>query len=88
MFSIPKTTTGKQLQQNYRQIFDEVKKTKEPVIVMRNNKPDVAIIDIKQLERLEAIAQALQGREEAEKGKAKILKEGSLVDLWYEAQKD
>lgn len=85
MFSFPKTTTGKELQQNYRRIFDLVKKTKEPVIVMCNNKPDVAIVDVKKLEELEAILQVLQSREEAKKGKTKVLK-GSLVDLWHEAQ--
>jgi hypothetical protein len=55
---------------------------------MRNNKPDVAIIDAKRLaklEELEAIAEVLQSREEARQGKVKELK--SLVDLWHEAQK-
>lgn len=86
MFSFPKTTTGKELQQNYRKIFDLVKKTKEPVVVMRNNKPDVAIIDVKELEKMEAIRVVLNSREEARRGKAKVLK-GSLKDLWHEAQK-
>jgi prevent-host-death family protein len=86
MFTFPKTTTGKQLQQNYRQIFDLVKKTKEPVIVMRNNQPDVAIVDVKKLEELGAIADVLISREETEKGKAKVLK--SLTDLWHETQYD
>ena len=87
MFSFPKTTTGKELQQNYRRIFDLVKKTKEPVVVMRNNKPDVAIVDAKKLEEMEAILAVLQSREEVKQGKAKRLK-GSLTDLWHEAQKD
>lgn len=86
MYIFPRTTTGKQLQQNYRKIFDLVIKTKEPVIVMRNNKPDVAIIDVKKLEELEAIIAVLQSREEAKKGKAKTLKT-SLTDLWYDSQK-
>lgn len=85
MFTFPKTTTGKELQQRYRQIFDEVKETGEPVFVMRNNKPDVAIIDAKKLEEMEAIMNLLQSREEAREGKVKVLK-GSLTDLWNEAQ--
>ncbi len=86
MFHFPNTTTAKQLQQNYRKVFDLAKKTREPVIVMRNNKPDVAIIDAKKLEEMEAILGVLESREEVREGKAKLLK-GSLVDLWHEAQK-
>lgn len=79
MFTLPRTTTGKELQQKYRKIFDEVKETGEPVVVMRNNKPDVAIIDAKKLEEMEAILEVLQSREEARQGKTKVLK--SLKDL-------
>ncbi len=79
MFSFPITTTGKQLQQNYRKIFDLVKKTKEPVIVMRNNKPDVAIIDVKEWEGTLAILEVLKSGEEAKAGKVKLLR--SLKDL-------
>lgn len=87
MFTVPKITTAKELQKNYRKIFDGVKKTKEPVLVMRNNKPDVAIIDAKKLEEMEVVISILQSREEARAGKAKPLK-GSLKDLWNEAQKN
>ena len=52
---------------------------------MRNNKPDVAIVDAKKLEEMEAILAVLQSREDARQGKAKVLK-GSLADLWHEAQ--
>lgn len=87
MYTFPRTTTAKELQQNYRRVFDLAKKTKNPVFVMRNNKPDVAIIDVKQLEEMEAIINVLQSREDYKKGKTKILK-GTLLDLWHEAQKD
>lgn len=86
MLNFPKTTTAKALQRNYRRVFDLAKKTQEPIIVMRNNKPDVAIIDVKKLEEMEAILVVLESREEARKWKAKVLK-GSLIDLWHEAQK-
>lgn len=86
MFNFPRTTTGRELQRNYRKVFDLVKKTKEPVVVMRNNKPDVAIVDAKKLEEMEAILAVLESREEARKGKTKLLKK-SLKDLWHEAQK-
>lgn len=85
MFTLPRTTTAREIQRNYRKIFDLVKKTKEPIVVMKNNRPDVAIVDVKKLEEMEAIITVLQSREEARAGKAKVLK-NSLVDLWHEAQ--
>lgn len=36
-----------EIQKNYRQIFDRVKRTKEPIILMRENKPDIALMDMK-----------------------------------------
>lgn len=79
MFTLPKTTTAKELQKNYRKVFDEVKKTKEPVVVMRNNKPDVAIVDANKLAEEQAIMDVLLAREEIKAGKGKVLK--SLKDL-------
>lgn len=87
MFTFPKTTTAREIQRNYRKIFDEVKKTKEPVVVMKNNKPEVVIMDAKKLAEMQAALDVLQSREEIRTGKGKTLK-GSLVDLWNEAQKD
>lgn len=86
MFSIPQMTTAKDIQKNYRQIFDKVKKTGKPIVVMRNNEPDVVIMDPKQLDEMQAVMDILASREEARAGKTKELK-GSLRDLWYEAQK-
>lgn len=84
MFSLPKIATTKDIQKNYRKVFDYVKKTHRPVVVMRNNKPDVAIVDVKKLEEMEAIIDVLQSRQEVKQGKGKVLK--SLKDLWYETQ--
>lgn len=86
MFIFPRTISVREIQRNYRKVFDLVKKTRRPIVVMRNNKPDVAIVDVKRLERLEAVAEVLRSREESRSGKAKILKR-SLVDLWNDAQK-
>ena len=72
-------TTAREIQRNYRKIFDEVKKTKEPVVVMRNNKPEVVIMDAKKLAEMQAIMDVLEAREEIRAGKGKILK--SLKDL-------
>lgn len=79
MFTLPKMTTAREIQRNYRKIFDFVKKTKEPVLVMRNNKPEVAIVDAKKLSEMEAILDVLESREQARRGKVKELK--SFKDL-------
>lgn len=86
MLTFPKMTTAREVQRNYRRLFDYVKKTKKPILVMRNNKPEVAIIDVKRLEEIEAIESIFRSYEQARSGKARVLK-GSLVDLWHEAQK-
>jgi prevent-host-death family protein len=86
MFTFPKTTTAKDLQRNYRRIFDLAKKSGEPIVVMRNNKPDIVIIDVKKLEEMEAVNDVFLSFREAKEGKAKALK-GSLSQLWYESQK-
>lgn len=52
----PKTATVREVQRNYKKIFEEVKKTKQPIYIMKNNKPDVAIVDVKKLEEIGEVA--------------------------------
>ena len=85
MFALPRFTNAREIQRNYRRLFDEVRKTKRPLVVLRDNKPDVAIVDIKILEEWEAIGNVLKSTQQAKTGKTKRLT--SLVDLWYESQK-
>lgn len=79
MFTFPKTTTIREIQRNYKKVFEEVKKTKEPIVVMKNNLPDVAIVDVAKLVELEAIASAKKGFIEYTQGKVKTFK--SLADI-------
>lgn len=48
---IPNLTTTRQIQTNYRAVFDQAK-TDAPVVVMTNNQPDVMIISIPDAEYL------------------------------------
>lgn len=75
----PRTTTAREIQRNYKKVFSAVKRTKEPVFVMKNNRPEVAIVDVKKLEEMEAILAVLESREEVRQGKGKALI--SLKDL-------
>jgi len=89
MFSFPKTTTVREIQRNYKKVFNEAKKSKKPIIVMKNNKPDIAVIDVKILEKLEkrieeleledALNSIKQGEREYKEGKT--IKANSLADL-------
>lgn len=80
---MPKIVSSSDIQKKYREIFDEVKKTKEPVIVLHGNKPDVAIVDFNYLEELkqasyekelkEALKAIREGDRELKAKKTKIL---------------
>lgn len=86
---MPKTVSSSDIQKKYREIFDEVKRTKEPVIVLHGNKPDVAIVDYGYLEELEresyekevedTLRVVIEGRKEYRAGKT--IKAKSLADL-------
>lgn len=81
---MPNTVSVSDIQKKYRQIFDAVKKTKEPVIVLSGNKPDVAILDYGYLEDLREKAYKIEledafdaiakGEEELKMGKTKKAK--------------
>ena len=74
---------------NYRALFDKVKATKKPVVILKRNVPEVAIIDISWLKRVEKKLRKIEeeriltivekGRKEFKKGKTKVLK--SIVPL-------
>lgn len=53
---MPQTVSVSEIQKNYRKVFNTAKRTKEPVIVLSNNKPEVAIIDYASLEALRKAA--------------------------------
>jgi prevent-host-death family protein len=53
MANLPQMVSARAIQRDYRKLFDRVKRTKKPLIVMKNNKPDVAIVDLSMLGDLE-----------------------------------
>lgn len=48
------TVSARDIQRNYRKIFDQVKKTQKPIVVISNNKPQAAIVSLEQLAQYEA----------------------------------
>ncbi len=86
---LPNTSTAKELQRNYRSLFDEVIETKEPLVILNKNKAEVVIIDIETYDKmvqererleLESAIRAIENYKK-EKSAGKLKKLGSLADL-------
>ena len=88
--TLPATASVQEMQRNYRRLLDRVKQSRRPLFVLRNNSPEVVIVDVRSWEELvartvkreeEEALQAIRSffREE-KRNKLKILR-GSLVDL-------
>ena len=52
MSLIPKLTSAAQMQRNYKRVIETAKETKEPVVVLRRNKPEAAVVDIETFEEI------------------------------------
>lgn len=86
---MPNTVSAAQIQKNYRSVFNAVKSSGQPTIVLTNNKPDVAIVDIDYLEEIHAKIQKMEMQDaleavriyEEEKAAGKLVKLNSLEDL-------
>jgi PHD/YefM family antitoxin component YafN of YafNO toxin-antitoxin module len=83
MSIFPQTVSVKNIQKDYRKIFDSVKKTREPVIVLRNNEPDVAIVNMKELELLYEVRRRTEERQalKAVREYKRLKKAGKLKTL-------
>lgn len=86
--TLPATASVREVQRNYKKLFDYVNKTKEPLFLLSNNKPKVVVLDIKVFEAMakekelteeEALEIIAQGDKEYQEGRTEILT--SLKDL-------
>ena len=86
---MPKTASPRDIQKNYRTLFDEVNASEEPLLVMSNNKPDVVVISYSQYEALlrshedyeQSMAQAAVENYGSEKKAGQLKTLSSLADL-------
>ncbi|MBI4130334.1 type II toxin-antitoxin system Phd/YefM family antitoxin [Candidatus Roizmanbacteria bacterium] len=51
------TISAREIQRNYRQIFNRVRKTNKPVVVISNNKPQAAIVSMDMLGKFNQLQQ-------------------------------
>lgn len=52
---VPTTITAREMLRNYKQVFDKVKRTRQPAVVMSKRKPQVAIVPLDDLEKLKTL---------------------------------
>lgn len=48
-YAFPATVSARKIQREYKKIFESVKETKQPVVVVANNTPQAAIISLEML---------------------------------------
>lgn len=86
---MPKIASSRDIQKNYRSLFDEVMNSEEPLFVLNNNKLEVVVISVKTFESLsqsredyeQNMAQMAIENYKVEKKNKKLKKLSSLADL-------
>lgn len=67
------TISARQIQREYKKVLQNANKSKEPIIVMSNNKPQGAIIGLNLLEKFQIEAVLKEALEEYKAGKTKTI---------------
>lgn len=83
---LPQTASVHELQRNYRRLFDRLKEKKAPLYLLKNNKPEVVIVDYLYWENIARHFEELDlkdslGVAREEKALGKIKKLDSLANL-------
>lgn len=68
------TISARQIQREYKKVLKLANDSKEPIIVMANNKPLGAIIGLEMLEKIQLELIVKQALVESESGKTKVIK--------------
>lgn len=67
------TVSARQIQREYKKVLELANKSKEPIIVMANNKPIGAVIGLDQLEKIQMEVVLNEALEEYKAGKTKSI---------------
>ena len=67
------TISARQIQREYKKVLQQANESKEPIIVMSNNKPMGAVIGLDLLEKLQLDAALREALTEYKAGKTKII---------------
>lgn len=67
------TVSARQIQREYKKVLQDANKSKEPIVVMANNKPLGAVVGLRILEKLQIEAVLDQALEDYKAGKTKTI---------------
>lgn len=67
------TISARQIQREYKKVLQDANKSKEPIVVMANNKPLGAVVGLEILEKLQIEAVLDQALEDYKVGKTKTI---------------
>jgi len=67
------TVSARQIQREYKKVLGQANKSREPIVVMANNKPLGAVIGLDQLEKLQLEAVLKEAMDEYKAGKTTTL---------------
>lgn len=73
------TVSARQIQREYKSVLLRANKSKEPIVVMANNKPLGAVIGLDLLEKIQLEILVSQALEDSKSGKTKVIK--NMKDL-------
>lgn len=85
------TVSARQIQREYKKVLEKANKSKEPIIVMANNKPMGAVVGLDILEKLQIEAVLSQAQQDYKAGKTKTVStmndlEADFVEMREEAK--
>ncbi len=78
------TISARQIQREYKKVLEKANKSKEPIVVMSNNKPQGAIIGLDLLEKLQLDAALKEALEEYKTGKIKSISTPEELEVEFE----
>ncbi len=78
------TISARQIQRGYKKVLEQANKSKEPIVVMSNNRPQGAIIGLNLLEKLQLDAVADEALKEYRSGKIKSISTPEELEADFE----
>ena len=77
------TISARQIQREYKRLFEKANKEAKPIVVMSHNKPQGAIIGMDLLEMLQLNMVAEEALKEYRKGKTKSIADKKELDTYF-----
>ncbi len=81
------TISARQIQREYKKVLENANKSKEPIIVMSNNKPLGAVIGLDLLKKLQMEAVLKEALKEYKAGKTKTISTPEELEAEFEELK-